>query len=44
MKLWQKFAVALTTATLLYGAQLRMWTDARNRFLEHWNRSDAISL
>lgn len=44
MKLWQKFAVALTTATLLYGGQLRMWTDARNRFLEHWNRSDALSL
>ena len=44
MKPWQRFAAALTVATLLYGGQLRQWTDARNRFLEHWARSDAWSL
>ena len=44
MKLWQRCAAALTVATLLYGGQLRQWTDARNRFLEHWARSDAWSI
>ncbi len=44
MKLWQKFAAALTVATLLYGGQFRMYTDARNRFLEHWERLDGVSI
>lgn len=44
MKPAQKFAAALTAATLLYGGQLRQWTDPRNRFLEHWERADALSI
>ena len=44
MKPWQRFAAALTVATLLYGGQIRQWTDARNRFLEHWARGDAWSI
>jgi hypothetical protein len=44
VKPWQRFAAALTTATFFYGGQLRQWTDPRNRFLEHWARSDAWSI
>ena len=44
MKSCQRFAAALTVSTLFYGGQLRQWTDARNRFLEHWARTDAWSL
>ena len=44
MKPAQKFAAALTAATLLYGGQLRQWTDPRNRFLEHWQRADGVSI
>ena len=44
MKPAQKFAATLTAATLFYGGQLRQWTDPRNRFLEHWERADALSI
>jgi hypothetical protein len=44
VKTWQRFAAALTTATFFYGGQLRQWTDARNRFLEHWEHADAWSI
>lgn len=44
MKTWQRLAAALTTATFFYGGQLRQWTDARNRFLEHWEHADAWSI
>ena len=44
MKLWKKIAVALTVATLLYGGQIRMYTDNWNRFLEYWEFADGLSI
>lgn len=44
MSIWQRFAVSLFTAVLLFGAQLRQWTDPRNRFLEQWETRDAWAI
>lgn len=44
MKRWQRFVASLATATLIYGGQLRQWTDPRNRFLDHWERRDALAI
>ena len=44
MKPFERFAAALALATILYGGQLRSWTDARNRYLDHWARSDSVAL
>src|SRR5437868_13518642 len=44
MSLWKKIAIALTVATLLYGSQIAMYTNNWNRFLEHWQFVDGLSM
>ena len=44
MKFWKKLAVALTVATLLYGGQIRVFTDNWNRFLEYWQFVDSLGI
>jgi hypothetical protein len=44
MSLWKRVLVALTTATLIYGGQLRVFSNDRNRFYYFWDQRDAAAL